>query len=265
MNSNPLPSPPRRGAGRAVTWLLLAALGAVFLVSACMVAFLLLRSARESAGFEELAQQVHQTQNAQESPYDENGMLKRYAGLYAQNPDLYGWLTIPDTRVDYPVVNTPDDPEYYLRRDFNGEKAQSGVPFVGSGCSVENGNLLIYGHNMNDGTMFRDILQYARQDFGLEHRTLLFDSLYQQWEFELVGAFYEEADLAPDQDAFAYYLYTDLTDPEVFDAYVSRVKEHSLYDTGVTPRHGQLLLTLSTCSYHDANGRFVVVASQVLP
>ena len=75
----------------------------------------------------------------------------------------------------------------------------------------------------------------------------------------MVAAFYSQAYDSQEEGAFRYYQYTDLSDPQVFSEYVRQAKAASLYDTGVTPRPGDRLLTLSTCSYHTRDGRFVVV------
>lgn len=96
-------------------------------------------------------------------------VLPEYAALYRENPDLFGWVQIPDTDLSYPVMYTPEDPEYYLRRAFDGSDSDSGVPFLDGDCTEDGGNYLIYGHNMNAGTMFALLPSYARQDFWEEH------------------------------------------------------------------------------------------------
>ena len=75
-----------------------------------------------------------------------------------------------------------------------------------------------------------------------------------------MAAFYSRAYTDRDQDVFRYYQYTDLSDSEIFDEYVRQVKEAALYDTGISAQYGDSLLTLSTCSRHVQDGRFVVVA-----
>lgn len=82
-----------------------------------------------------------------------------------QNPDFFGWISIEGTELNYPVMHTPKDEEYYLRRDFNGEDSQSGVPFLSASCYEGCGNYLIYGHNMKNGSMFATLLAYADRDF----------------------------------------------------------------------------------------------------
>ena len=71
--------------------------------------------------------------------------------LKGENPDFFGWLSIPDTLLDYPVIYTPCDPGYYLRRAFDGDESVSGVPFVGAGYQQNSRHIIIYGHNMKNG------------------------------------------------------------------------------------------------------------------
>lgn len=163
------------------------------------------------------------------------------------------------TGVDYPVLYTPQDPEYYLRRDFYGEYAVSGSIFAGEGWTPGGAHTILYGHNMDDGSMFAALLDYQEEDFAREHGTVRFDTLEEEGEYQVVAAFYSQAYDSQEEGAFRYYQYTDLSDPQVFSEYVRQAKAASLYDTGVTPQPGDQLLTLSTCSYHTGDGRFVVV------
>ena len=189
-------------------------------------------------------------------------ILQQYSELYKKNGDLAGWLRVEGTNINYPVMFTPDDIEYYLRRAFDGSYSYSGVPFIGYGCSLnpKSDNLVIYGHNMDNGSMFHDLLMYADEKFWAEQPTILFDTLSETGVYEVVAAFYSQIYPENCTTAFRYYQYVELDDPSVFSAFVSNVKNAALYDTGVTPKYGDSLITLSTCSYHTDNGRFAVVA-----
>lgn len=189
-----------------------------------------------------------------------SAILPEYAALYEENNDLFGWVQIPDTRLNYPVMYTPEDPEYYLRRAFDGSDSDSGVPFLDGDCTEHGGNYLIYGHNMNAGTMFALLPSYARQDFWEEHPVIRFDTLYERGDYAVMAAFYSQVYDVDAQGVFRYYQYTDLSSPERFREYVEQVKAAALYDTGITAEYGDQLLTLSTCNYHTGDGRFVVVA-----
>ena len=242
---------------------------ALFLTSAYRVFFYLGESRAQEAAFGELEEVIAEaeTSAAPTFPTHSNieeptmpAMLPGYAALYEENPDLFGWVQIEDTKLNYPVMYTPDDPEYYLRRAFDGSEAVSGVPFLDGDCPENGGNYLIYGHNMSAGTMFAALLSYAKPEFFEEHPVIRFDTLFERGEYEVMAAFYSKAYGSEEQDVFRYYQYTDLSSPERFGEYVAQVEAAALYDTGVTAEYGDQFLTLSTCSYHTDNGRFVVVA-----
>lgn len=186
-----------------------------------------------------------------------------YSALKERNPDFWGWISVEDTELNYPVMYTPEDEEYYLRRDFDGNDSQGGVPFLAANCYEGCGNYLIYGHNMNDGSMFASLLSYADQEFWEQHPRINLDTLSESGSYEVLAAFYSKVHGESEPDAFRYYQYTDLHDPAVFNEYVDHVMAEAIYDTGVRAQCGDELLTLSTCSYHTDNGRFVVVARKV--
>lgn len=188
-------------------------------------------------------------------------ILTQYASLYEQNPDLFGWICIEDTVLDYPVMHTPDDPEKYLRLAFEGENSTAGTPFMDAKCGIDSDNYIIYGHNMKNGTMFREILQYSNKSYWQEHPMIRFDTLYEQGEYEVLAAFYDRVYYA-DENCFKFYRFIKAADKTDYDNAIQNYKEKSLYDTGVTAEYGDKLITLVTCSYHEEHGRFVVVARQ---
>ena len=189
-------------------------------------------------------------------------ILPEYAALYEQNNDLFGWLRINDTPINYPVMHTPDEPQYYLRRAFDKSDAQSGTPFLDGDCFEGCGNYILYGHHMKNETMFGTLPKYADKEYWEQHKTICFDTLYEHGEYEVIAAFYGKA-IAKGDPGFRYYQYTDLTDPDVFAEYMEQVNAAAIYDTGITAEYGDELITLSTCSYHTTDGRFVVVAKNV--
>ncbi len=205
---------------------------------------------------------VYSNYIAYNEPGDFEKMLPQYAPLYAENNDMFGWIKIDGTRIDYPVMFSPDDPEKYLHTDFLGNYAYSGTPFLDAKSSCESDQLLVYAHNMNNGTMFRDLLKYEDQEFWKEHPIIRFDTVYEQYDFEVMAVVYDKVYYKTD-DCFKFYQFIDAEDQTVYDEAVNYYKENSIYDTGVTARYGDQLLALVTCSYHTEDGRLVVIAKKV--
>lgn len=190
-------------------------------------------------------------------------VLDEYAGLYAENSDTIGWLKIDGMTIDYVVMQAPDEINKYLRHDFYGKDSTRGCLFVDEYCDIFNSdNIIIYGHNMKDGSMFGTLDSYADESFYAEHKIIRFDTIYEKHSYEVVAAISTSIP-AKDEDVFRYYEYTSSNDEETFLDYADFIEKNKLYDTGVEINPGDKLLTLSTCAYHTTDGRFVVVARQI--
>lgn len=268
---------------RNKTWLiLLASSTAVFLMSAAVLISGYTADDGEKSEFEILAERVKTAQqdtalvNAAEPalpdpdeitsgdepvPSGEPGheILDQYAGLYQENPDLGGWIRIDGTNVNYPVMFTPDDPEKYLHLSFEGKYSKRGVPFIGEGCAItpRSQNIILYGHHMKNGSMFAAIVNYKDIDFWRGHPAIYFSTLYEEGEYEVIAAFETDVYAAEELRCYSFLGAKDEAD---FNEYIAAIREAALYDTGVDVAYGDGLLTVSTCSYHTSNGRFVVVA-----
>ena len=237
-----------------------------FLVSGGLLLRNLYRSQQEQAAYDALAEQVHQMEKQIAEAGGgalptEDGVLPQYQALWEKNQDLAGWLSIEGTAIDYPVMHTAQDEEYYLRRAFDRSNSVSGTPFLAAGCFTGCGNYIIYGHNMKDGSMFGSLISYKDAEFRAAHPIVQFDTLYASHSYEVVAAIETEIP-AEGSDAFRYYDCVG-TDAQQFAQYCAFIEENRCYDTGITIQPGDRLLTLSTCAYHTANGRFLVVARQI--
>ena len=187
----------------------------------------------------------------------ESAVLPEYRELLEYNPHLVGWLQIEGTVIDYPVVQTPDRPEYYLYRNFDGEYSDWGCLFADAGCDVANSdNVIIYGHHMNDGSMFASLLDYESQVYWKDHPLIRFDTLTERRAYEIFAIVRTTATL---DEGFPYHRFTNAQTEADFDLFVAECKALSLYDTGIIPEYGDKLLCLSTCEYTRQNGRFVVI------
>ncbi len=197
--------------------------------------------------------------------YAESGILYQYDAVYELNNDLAGWLYIEGAGIDYPVMYTPKNEQYYLRKNFEKTYATGGCLFIGKTWSEDSNQTIIYGHNMHDGSMFGHLHEYKSKEYALEHSIIHFDTLHETREYEVVAAFYGKVYKVDETGVFRYYRYTDLSTEAKFNEFMKNVRRAAIYDTGVDVQFGDRLLTLSTCSYYTNEGRFVVVARQRVP
>lgn len=188
-------------------------------------------------------------------------ILPQLQDLAAQNPDLAGWLTVGGTRIDYPVMYSPDEPERYLHANFEKQYSFAGLPFIDAAGQVDSGNRVIYAHNMLDGSMFRGLFRYEQKNYWEKHPTFTFSTLYEEKEYEIMSVFYDRVYKKTDTN-FKFYQFFDTSDAEHFARAMEHFQEKQLYDTGVTAQPGDKLITLVTCAYQTDNGRFVVVARE---
>lgn len=202
---------------------------------------------------------IPQPQQAEEE-YDAYGMLSRYSALYARNNEMCGWLKIDGTVIDYPVVRNNASNAYYLHRNFDKQYSYAGIPFMDYQCNDNSSNIIIYGHNMNNGTMFRELLKYSSKDFYKENMNISYDTLYKRYIYRIIAVFRTAVGAS---DEFKYYEFTDAENEEDFNMYLQQCMQRSLYQTGESAHFGDSLLTLSTCSYNRKNERFVVVAKRI--
>ena len=187
-----------------------------------------------------------------------------YQELYLQNNDMVGWIKVEDTKINYPVMQSKDNPNFYLKHGFDKAYTDYGCPYVQENCDMElqSDNIIIYGHHMNDGSMFAGLMKFKDKNFWEKHKTISFDTLTDRQTYEVIAVF-KTVVYTDSPESFKYYQFVNAENAEDFTAYVEKCKELSLYDTGVTAEYGDKLLTLSTCEYSRTNGRLVVVAKLI--
>ena len=257
--------------------LLLVAFG----VSAFMVGNYLLDGKKQADRNEELAQMVEDAkQNATVAVEDTvpgetapgtlpapvivgaDGILTEYAGLYELNNDMVGWLEIPNTKLKYPVMQTPNVVNYYLYRDFDKEDSDWGAIYAWETADINkpSDNITMFGHNMRDGSMFATLNSYENQYYWEDNSLILFNTLHEYHTYKIFAVFKTTATLGK---GFSYHKFVDAKDAAEFDDFIATCKSLSLYDTGITPVYGDKLICLSTCAYHTENGRLVVAAVRI--
>lgn len=254
---------PHRGDSRRDIVLKIVSLAAFAVLVFCLtrVALDFGRSARNRRLTSSLAAEASCSAPASSSQYPA-GMLARFYPYYGQNPDIRGWITIPGTVINYPVVQTSDN-NLYLTRDFNKQSSDYGTLFLDYRDNIQplSRNLIIYGHNMKDGQMFHRILQYQQTDFYKSAPVIEFDTLYGEYKWKVFACFIANAS---EKDGYVFpYLRTDFSSDDQLAAFLKEVNARSLLRTSVDVQPGDALLTLSTCTYEYDDARFVVMARRL--
>lgn len=188
----------------------------------------------------------------------------KYAKLYAENQDFVGYLSADGVNLNLPIVQAEDDEEY-LTKNFYGARTKYGCPFVThvNNISPLDTNTVIFGHHMNNGTVFGTLDEYKSIEGFKKAPVITFNTLSDNYQWKIIAAFITNA--YPEEDngyVFKYY-FTTLSTVERYASFLSEISQRSLYDTGVDVLPSDKILTLSTCSHEFNEARFVVVARQV--
>ena len=191
----------------------------------------------------------------------------RFEKLRAINPEIMGWLYIPKTTyIDYPVLEHKGDgpnSQFYLWRDYTGGDSKYGSLFIDYRCedSIHSKNIIIHGHNMDNGMVFHQLLSYSDINFYKNSPIMQFDTPEFDADWKIISI-YKTNTLGVHGEFFNYLRGTFDTEKDFMD-FVYNTMERSLIDTGVTVNENDQLLTLSTCSYEFNEFRTVIVARRV--
>lgn len=205
--------------------------------------------------FDDMAQTIviDEMDNDNSNDNENNGI----ESLIAENSDCIGWLRISGTKIDYPVMQTKGNPQYYLRRDFNKQYSYMGTPFMDSRCDINyDNNLIVYGHNMKDGKMFADLLRYKDKEYCKLHNIINFITPNEVQKYEVVAVCKVKSD---DE----WYEYTCQKNKDSFNNLTPHIKDKSLYQIDEPIEYGDNFLTLSTCEYSQKDGRLIVIAVRI--
>ena len=175
--------------------------------------------------------------------------------LVSRNSDCIGWLSIENTAVDYPVMHTPDWPQKYLRRNFYQQYSDSGVPFLDYRCTLDSDNLIIFGHNMRNGTMFSALKDYLNDGHPASHPTILLETEDGAHEFKIFAV------VSVDKlDTWYNFIHAETEDD--FNDAIQRIIQNAHYTDGDIPEYGDRLLTLSTCYGSTRSSRLIIIARE---
>lgn len=180
--------------------------------------------------------------------------------LKKQNSDIIGWIEIKGTKINYPVVQGKDN-SYYLNHNYKKKYSANGAIFLDKDYTWDplSNNLLIYGHH----TTFKDLLKYQNKKFYNEHPTIRFTTLKEDADYEIIAVFKSKVYYQSEKNVFRYYYFINAKNEEEYNEFITNAKKASLYNTDKTATYGEQLITLSTCSYHTKDGRFVIIGKKL--
>lgn len=207
--------------------------------------------------YEEIIEVAKEKENKEENEEQQEINMQE---LYNVNNDIVGWLKIDNTNINYPVMQTKDKHNYYLRRNFYKEYSQWGTPFLAESCDVQSSdNLIIYGHHINNSKMFGELEHYKKEEYYKNHKYIKFYTMNEKKEYEIIAVFKTVA-----YTGFKYYQYSNFNNEREFETFVNKCRELSFYHIEKNINYGEKLITLSTCEYSQENGRLVVIAKEIL-
>ena len=182
-------------------------------------------------------------------------ILHDFAVLKEKNPDCIGWVFIPGTSIDFPVMQNSD---FYLKHDFDGNYTDYGLPLLDERCSLDSSdNFIIYGHHMNDGSMFSGLLNYADEGYSAAHPQIILETEHGAETYQVAAVVRAAGSYGPGE----WSMFDQINiSAGAFNTLVENLSERRLYDTGRELVFGDRLLTLVTCEYSQNNGRLAVIA-----
>lgn len=194
-------------------------------------------------------------------PQDNNPVMEKYQELYEINNEMVGWIEISGTDISYPVMQ--GEGEFYLTHGFDRAKQKAGAIFVDEKVNFnpDDNFIVLYGHNMKDGSMFGQLEKYLDKKYYNEHSEFQFDTLYEEQTYE-IAAVLQTRVLYTDEEGFRFYQTYHYQDEDTFHDIIKFIQEEQVYDTGVQLEYGDQLVLLSTCEYSVENGRFVVIGKK---
>ncbi len=173
--------------------------------------------------------------------------------LQERNPDVLAWIYAPGTKINYPVLQGEDN-DYYLNHTWDGWKNSVGSIFMEyrNNPTFMDFNTILYGHNMNDGSMFADVIDFSQEQFAKSHPYIYLVLPGGILRYDVFSAY-----KAP-VDGQTYGLSFNQEQTRV--DFLNYAKENSTIQTGVAPKTTDLILTLSTCTGRGYSDRWVVHA-----
>ncbi len=221
---------------------------------------------RESDTQNDIVESVRDVYKEEVTEKDDDGVFLSFEDVIKKNGDTKAWLTIGGTSVNNPVVLGKDN-DFYLKHNFLKEKSRYGTLYFDAASEITDNvvsqNLVIYGHEMKDGSMFGTLKRYKNVNFYKQNPTFTMRTLYDDATYKIFSIFITNA--SPEQDnGFVFeYRTPEFLSQDNFLAFVAQLKERSIINTGVDVIEDDQIVTLSTCTGEFTDARLVIVARRV--
>lgn len=212
---------------------------------------------------EETTQENEFKEDLKEDEYKISSKIQyNFDNILQINSDVIGWIKIDGTNINYPIMQNGD---FYLKHDVYKNYSNHGTPYLASFCNIKTSdNLIVFGHHMNDNTMFSQLEKYKNYNFYQTHKYikvyLISEGKVEENIYEIVTAF---KTIAYSDKGFKYYSYTDFKYENEFSEFKNNCKDLEFYNTGLSWSNEDKYITLSTCEYSQKNGRMIVVAKKL--
>ena len=191
-------------------------------------------------------------------------IMERFVDLYEQNNDLVGWIRVPNTVIDYPVVHCSDN-EFYLKHDFEKRPSADGIPFLdmGAGILEKNQSLSIYGHYLKNGQMFTALHNYKDLEYYKNYPLFEFHNIYENGFYKIFSVFYMAGNRT--DGLFYYYPVSNFNSDAAFMQHVNELLVRSIFITNVDVIPGDQLVLMTCCTYETDNLRLIVAGRKIRP
>ena len=225
-----------------------------------------MEASRESTSEVSKVKETSETSQKQELSNNDSNTPKEtlldFSKLIETNPDTVGWIKVPNSVIDYVVVKPPeDDPEYYVKRDFYGDQSNYGTIFLDSRSQLDSKNIILHGHNMQDGRMFSSLKNYLDLGFYKTTPTFTFNTIYEKNDWKVISVFKTNT-MEAQGEVFNYLRGSFESDYDFLD-FVYNLRVRSVIDCPVSVNENDILVTLSTPCYDMEDFRLVIVARRV--
>lgn len=242
---------------RIIYYLFIILLVSITLISIIFIYKELKQNKEYENTFKELSEIIENDNENNEDLEEKINLTK----LYNLNNDFVGWIRIEDTNINYPVMQSKNNPNYYLKKDFYKKNSSYGTPYISEQCDINRSeNLIIYGHHISENKMFGELENYKSKEFYNNHSVIKFSTLEETHMYQIFAVF---KTVVYNNSGFRYYDYIELENNQAYTEFINKCNELSLYQTNKEPIYKDKLITLSTCEYSNKNGRLVIVAYEL--